>query len=474
MTNNKATNLSFGFISSYIQRDFGSVGPKSPKDQGDKTQTQVTIDIHGLGASGEGIGTFDGLTIFAEGALPLEKVEVTITQLKKNYAKAKLDTIIAPSPNRVKPVCPLFGKCGGCQLMHLSYDGQLKIKRQKVLDALERIGHFNHPLVHDCVPSPSHLFYRNKIQLPLIITQNKIQAGLYARNSHEVIPIEKCYIHCQQGEEVLAQIQHLMNQENYTHVPLRHLLIKSTANKNESLVIFVTSKKSSDTLTKLAQQIMPICPSVKGVIENVNSREDNVILGSEFHLLCGTDHIEETLCGLTFNVSPASFFQVNPKQAELIYKKVVELAELDPTKTLLDPFCGVGTLTLIAAKACKEVCGIECVPQAIVDAKQNAARNQIRNCHFITGHAEKNIQILEKNWDVIYLNPPRKGCDPSLLKKICEHPPETIIYMSCDPATLARDLAILCQHEYQLGDVYPFDMFPQTSHVECVVKLVRK
>ncbi|MBS4168900.1 23S rRNA (uracil-C(5))-methyltransferase RlmCD [Parachlamydia sp. AcF125] len=438
---------------------------------------QIDLFIRSLGSYGEGVGSYEGLTFFIEGALPKETVRVQITELKKNYGRGKLLKVLHSSPDRLQPRCPIFNQCGGCQVMHLSYPKQLEMKQQIVRNALERIGHLKNVEVDPCVSSPYELGYRNKIQLPVILKPNGVTVGLYARNSHTVIPVDHCLIHCGQGETVYQAITQLLKQapiapydEKTGQGILRHLLIKSALKTSESLVILVTSPEKSPALQTLADEIMQACPQVKGVVQNINRKRDNVILGAEWQTLAGKPYIQEIICNRYFHISPSAFFQVNPAQAEAIYQHVLSLANLDKTKTFLDAFCGVGTMTLIAAEHAKECIGIECVPQAIEDAVANAQLNQISNVTFYCDQAESKIQSL-KALDVVFLNPPRKGCEESLLDRLKTVKPETILYMSCDPATLARDLKILVKHGYRIEQVTPFDMFPQTAHVECVVKL---
>lgn len=432
-----------------------------------KTGNEVILSIHDLGHSGEGVGYYNGFTLFVDGALPGETVKVRLLNIKKNYGFALLLSLITPSPDRITPSCPLFGKCGGCQLMHLSYPKQLEIKRQKIIDALSRIGGFENPTVEKCFPSPMPLAYRNKIQLPV---KENFSLGLYAKNSHEIIPVKHCLIHCDLGEKVFQKIQELLENAQISHPKIRHILIKSAIHTKEALVVLVTNESKSSLLTSFAETILKQIPSVKGVVHNIHSGGENVILGDAYHTLAGVPQIQEEILGLFFSISAASFFQVNPWQAENLYQKALELAEVDPEETVLDAYCGVGTLSLIFAKKAKKVLGVEYVAPAISDAKENALRNHIHNASFVCAVAEEFIPSLPAT-DILLLNPPRKGCDPRLL---ISSKAKKIIYISCDPATLARDLKILCAKGYEIDQVQPFDMFPQTSHVECIVKLRRK
>lgn len=421
---------------------------------------QIILSIHRLGIHGEGVGSFEGFTIFVDGALPGETVKAKVTEVRKNYGRAEVIEFLEKSPYRVKPICPVFGRCGGCQLMHLDYTQQLETKRQRVIDALQRIGKITAD-VHPCVPSPAPLAYRNKIQLPYVDGR----LGLYAFNSHDLVEIEKCFIHCPLGEKAFQHIQEILTKSPPEN--LRHVLIKTAVHTNQILVILVTEGESN--VKALGDEIKRCMPEIKGVVQNINQEPGNVILGRMNRTLAGEGSIFDTICGLTFRVSPASFFQVNPAQAENLYRKALEACELQGTETVLDAYCGVGTVSLLLAQKAKKVIGVESVAEAIADAKDNARLNKIENVEFTCAFAE-NFDLPAS--DVAVINPPRKGCDPLFLAKLIELKPKRLVYISCDPATLARDLVILQTGNYQIKDVQPFDMFPQTVHVETVVSLI--
>ena len=400
------------------------------------------------------MGRLDGLTIFVEGALPGEEVQAMIFKKEKRYAKGLLQEVEKPSPFRVEPECKHFDKCGGCQLMHLDYKEQLRMKQQRVVDALLRIGKIQCQ-VEECKPSPTPLGYRNKVQAQ--VQGGKM--GFYARRSNDLVEIDTCKIHHPVGDRVYQEIRGL-------NLNLKHLILKTAISTGEVLVVLVTKEDCREA----AKKLMAI-PGVAGVVQNLNDRDDNVVLGKEFRLLEGKDHIWEKIGGLEFKISPASFFQVNPLQAENLYQEVLELAELKGDETVLDAYCGVGTMTLLLAKKCKQVIGVECVPEAIADAEENARRNHIENSVFHCEVAETFVLKADKV-DLVLVNPPRKGCEKSFLEGVQKLQPEKVLYVSCDPATLARDLALL--DGYQVEKVQPFDMFPQTAHVETVVLLRRK
>ena len=439
---------------------------------------KISLTILRLGIHGEGIGYWHGFTVFVDGPLPGEVIQARITEVKRNYGRAKVIQTDNPSQTRVTPPCPLFGRCGGCQIMHLSYEEQLNMKRQRVIDAFERIGKIENPPVEACIPSPDPLEYRNKIQVPVGAGPNgEIRLGFYARSSHDLIDVEHCYIHCPLGEKVFQKLQELIKGSDLTaydwntlHGELRHLIIKTAVNTGQVLVVFITHHCEAKKLEPIADALMQACPEVKGVVQNINTTPENVVFGSEFRQIAGIPQITEVICGLKFNVSASSFFQVNPAQAEQLYNRAIELCGLTGKERLLDAYCGVGTLSLISSSKAKEVIGIECVAEAIADAKENARLNHIENVLFICDTVETRIKEIG-DIDVAILNPPRKGCEPKLIEVLCQKPPKTIVYISCDPATLARDVAILCSHGYVIETIQPFDMFPQTAHVETVVKL---
>ena len=426
----------------------------------------ATIRIDSLSSTGEGVGTIDGMKVFVEGALPGETVSIHITENKKTYAKAELVEIVTPSFDRTEPVCPLFGTCGGCQIMHLQYPAQLLFKKQRVSDALKRIGGFQDLNILPCLPSPSSLGYRNKIQLPIVWDHGKKTIGLYRKQSHEIIPLKKCFIQCPQGEEIRSLISEKLN-----IAAVRYTLIRNAVFQDEALVIFVTTGHFSKELKTFAEELMESNSLIKGVVENLNPRNNNVILGPTFRLLAGRPYIYEKLLNKTFKISPSAFFQVNPAQSENLYSKALELAAIEPHEAVLDAYCGVGALALFASDTARRVFGTECVSSAVADAIENARLNHCQACSFLCGPAEELIHQLPM-MNTVFLNPPRKGCDPKLIQALLKKKPLKIVYISCDPATLARDLAAL-HPLYRIDIVQPIDMFPQTMHVETVVRLTR-
>lgn len=439
----------------------------------------ITASIESLNSQGQGICSFEGLKIFLDYVLPSELVTLKIHSQKRNYGLGTLIEIKTPSPHRQKPPCAIFESCGGCQLMHLNDTEQLRFKTQKVKDAIVRIGQLNNTVL-DCIPSITSSHYRNKIQLPFFTHQGRIQLGLYQKGTHQPIPLKNCYIHGMLGEQVLTSIAELVvdypldifSEENPSG--LRHLLIKSALKNNQCLVIFIAgSKKHLSILKNIAHTLMNTHPEIQGVLLNINKKRYNTITGDHTILLAGQDYLIETLNGLSFKISGHSFFQVNPYQAEKLYQKALEYADLNSSMTVLDAYCGLGTLSLMAAIKAKHVTGVECVEAAVLDAKDNALLNQITNATFVCKNIEEYIQTMDA-FDTIFLNPPRKGCDESVLKAITLKKPKKLIYISCDPATLARDLKRLTIEGFSVKEIQPFDMFPQTAHVETIAYLTSK
>ncbi len=415
--------------------------------------------IRDLNSQGEGVATAEGYTLFIPGALPGEEVSFEITQKKRSFGKAKLLEILQASPERVDPPCPYYPTCGGCQLQHLSYEGQLKMKQSRIKESLKRIGGID---VEVPLPEPSEAFgYRSKLQFS--VRDKKI--GMLKRGTHDLIDIESCMIHAPDGEDTYHQIRQLLKE--IKPKSLRYLILKGSGR----CVLLVT--KTDEDLKELGEKIYALSPHIQSVVQNINPRDDNVVLGRTYNLLAGEEEIEENLLGIDYSLSPASFFQVNCVQAARLYSHALESSSLTKDQTFVDAYCGVGLLTCLFAKKAKEVIGIECVPQAVENCQNNAQKNSIENARFLCGLAEKVLPTIPKI-DSLLLNPPRKGCDPKVLSALAKSPPKEILYISCNPTTLARDLQILLQLPYKIDHVKPFDMFPQTSHVETFVKLSRQ
>jgi 23S rRNA (uracil1939-C5)-methyltransferase len=362
--------------------------------------------------------------------------------------------------------------------MHLDYSHQLQLKKENVVHAFQKFTSKEYLTINACIPSPLTLHYRNKIQLPAGLENGECILGLYAHHTHDLIPIDHCLVHCELGEklfqrtrEFLRQFQMVAFDVSSQTGELRYVLIKTAQQTKEALVIFVTRTSSTEKWQQLAHLMMQECPEIKGILLNINDSPSNTVLGAHQMLLEGRDYIEEKLCGLRFRFSPKAFFQVNPYQAAQLYTHVLENAGLTGAETVLDAYCGVGTLSLLLAQKAKQVVGVEIIPEAIEDAKQNALLNAISNIQFLCAAIEDILSSLP-SFDLVVLNPPRKGCDPRLLEALCQKKQKKILYISCDPATLARDASYLLKENYSLKLVQPFDMFPQTMHVETLAVFV--
>lgn len=435
------------------------------------------LHIRSLGHQGEGVGASSGLVMFVEGALPGETVEVSIEKKKKRFAEASLLRVVQESPDRVQPPCPVYSRCGGCQLQHLSYEGQLKAKRERVKECLQRIAKAGQIDVEACLPSPDPFGWRHKVQMPASSADGRVVFGFYEKRSHTIVPVSKCLIHCEEGDSAMRALEEEATSLGITPYceqsgkgSLRHILLKTSRFDKKTLAVLITNGQERKKMEKLAERLMERRPDVAGVYLSVNTRTGNTILGSSFELLKGQSALQEMLLDCTFTISPASFFQVNPRQAENMYRKTLEFASPKSDSRVLDCYSGVGTMSIIMAKRAKFVKGVEWVEAAVEDAYENSRINKVSNIEFKAGALES-MDFRGERFDIVLLNPPRKGCDPLALKAILALAPETIVYTSCDPATLARDLAVLQEGGYKIDKVQPFDMFPQTMHVETVVKL---
>ncbi len=438
------------------------------------------IEIGGLGTSGEGVGKFQGFTVFVEGALPTEKILAEIVEVKKNYAVGKLLKILRESSERVKPFCPIYESCGGCQLQHLSYTAQLNWKRQQVADAVERIGKLRGVEIFDTLGMKNPLRYRNKMQFPVGHTKNNLIIGCYARGSHKIIDTDSCQIQKAAADKVLVNVKKILQKFNIsaydedTHKGiLRHVMCRVGFN-GELMLVLVTATKNLPNEKSVMKAIRAELPEVSTIQQNIQTFHNNVILGRETKILFGKPTIKDKIGNLDFNISARSFFQVNTAQAEILYRTAKDFAELSGKEILIDAYCGTGTIGLFMAKSAYKVFGIEIVNSAIDDAKKNARENKIRNAEFIVGDVVKILPRLETYADVVVVDPPRAGCDKKVLETFAAMNPARIVYVSCNPATLARDLAILADLGYCTKKIQPVDMFPFSSHVEAVAQIVKK
>ncbi|MBQ6132197.1 MAG: 23S rRNA (uracil(1939)-C(5))-methyltransferase RlmD [Selenomonadaceae bacterium] len=458
---------------------------------------QQLIKIHGLGSSGEGVGKLDNLAVFVEGALPGEEVLIEIETRKKNYAVGRLVEVVKNSPERVEPFCPLYKNCGGCQLQHMSYAAQLKWKRQQVVDAVERIGKLGGVKIFETLGMENPLRYRNKMQFPVgkamrnaqCVVRNdsgrgkdELVIGCYARGSHKIIDTTSCLIQNAGNDKILAAVRAVAKKFNLqpydedTHKGfLRHVMSRVGCN-GELMIVLVTATKNFPNEKNFVRALLKEIPNVTSIQQNVQTFRNNVILGRDTKILYGKPTIHDKIGGLSFNISARSFFQVNTAQAEVLYKTAQDFAELRGNETIIDAYCGTGTISLFMAKKARKVVGVEVVSSAVADAKKNSRENNIRNAEFIVGDA---VNVLPKIFDagvyaeVVIVDPPRAGCDRKVLETFAAMKPEKIIYVSCNPATLARDLKILDELGYRTKKIQPVDMFPFTSHVESVAQIFK-
>ncbi len=439
--------------------------------------------VEDIGIHGEGIGKIDGYTVFVEGALPDEHIKVLIVKTKKQFGYGKLLEILQKSPKRMIPKCHVADKCGGCQLQHMAYESQLDWKTKKVKDHLERIGGFSNVEIEKTMGMDVPWQYRNKVQLPVGGSIDDVKIGFYANRSHRIIDTDCCQLQYPVNQEIVAIIRDFLqsykiqpyNEQTHTGL-VRHILIRMGYYTSEIMVCVVINGKTLPYADVLAEKLCQI-EGMTSVVVNENRAKTNVILGKKNTIIWGQHCMHDTIGGISFAISPLSFYQVNPIQTNVLYETALQLADLHGTETVLDLYCGIGTISLFLAQKAKSVFGVEIVPEAIADAKKNAEANGIKNVEFVAGAAEDVIPKLYETQkiqaDVVVVDPPRKGCDEVLLDTILQIKPKKVVYVSCDSATLARDLQYLCKEVYHLEQVYVVDMFPQTVHVETIVCLSR-
>lgn len=537
----------------------------------------VDVDVtDGMGQHGEGVGKLDGFTLFIQGALPGERVRVKVLKLKKKYGYAKLLEVLKPSPHRTEAPCPLFGRCGGCQLQHVRYEEQLRLKRQIVIDNLERIGKLqvqkddesgeasglsgvlseseqrladaygaadqaslsvdsagvgtgdgnaadadsdvSRPsigspadrlnvadqgedasaigeagegaegssgvVVHPTLGMKEPWHYRNKAQVPVGVENGRLLAGFYALGSHRIIDMDACLIQDEHNDQAIQTVKDLAqelgisiyDEENHRGL-LRHIAVRKGFKTGEMMIVLVTNGRDIPKQDAWVQLIREQVPNVASICQNMNTKRTNVIFGEETRVLWGRDVIYDEIGDVRFAISARSFYQVNPVQTKVLYEKALEYAELSGKETVIDAYCGIGTISLFMARHADKVYGVEIVPEAVEDARRNALINDIRNAEFEVGKAEEVLPAWQKQGiraDVIVVDPPRKGCDEALLETILQMKPKRVVYVSCNPSTLARDLRILEDGGYRTVEVQPVDMFPHTVHVESVSLMVRK
>ena len=439
-------------------------------------------DITAMTAEGSGICRAEGMAVFVPGTAVGDRCAVRIVKVLRKYAFGRLEKLLAPSPDRIAPDCPVAAQCGGCVYRHIRYEAELRIKTQRVRDALERIGGLQDFQMEPILAAPDRCRYRNKCQLPIGLSKDgALQLGFYAVNSHRIVNTESCLLQPEAFDRAAAAFRRwyavsgesVYDEASHSGV-LRHLYMRRGEMSGEMMVCVVANGAALHEEALLVEMLREAVPEITGVLLNINREKTNVVLGKTCRTLWGKDTITDTLCGLAFEIAPHAFYQVNRTQAERLYGKAAEYAGLTGAETLLDLYCGTGTIGLSMAKNAKKLIGAEIVPAAVENARRNAERNAIQNAEFLCADAAEAARILFERGekpDVIVINPPRKGCDSALIATIAAMRPKRVVYVSCDPATLARDLKLFGESGYKTETVTPADMFPGTAHVETVVLL---
>ena len=440
----------------------------------------LTLTADTLGADMEGVCRADGLAVFVPGMLPGETARVRIVKDQKRYAFGRMESQPEPAADiRREPDCPTYPRCGGCSCRHMSYAATLNAKRQQVVDCFQRIAHLDAPVLPVLgMDEPSA--YRNKTALPVGGTVDAPYVGFFAPRSHAIIPIDRCANAMPPADDIShailqwMQANHVAPYMEESHTGLIRHIVTRVNRQHQALVTLAVNGTAIPHAEALWEALRPL--GAVGLVLNENRERTNVILGRKFRTLFGASTLQDTLCGLTFDLSPAAFFQVNPVQTEVLYQTALDFAELRPDDRLCDVYCGAGTISLMMARHCREVLGIEIVPQAIENAHANAKRNGITNADFRCGAAEDILPALVSEGlrpDVIVIDPPRKGVEPAVIDAIAKAGPRRVVYVSCNVATQARDAALLCAQGYHLDKLQPVDMFCWTSGVECVACFTR-
>jgi len=444
----------------------------------------IDVEFEDLTHDGAGVAKVEGYPIFVQGGLPGEKANIKIIKVNKGYGIGRLIQLVERSHFRVEIAKEDSHKYGGCQIQHISYEGQLKFKENQVRQVLSRIGKLEDVNVHPVLGMEHPWQYRNKAQVPVGEKDGKLISGFFKPRSHEIVDTNESLIQLAEVDEAIQAVKEVCRElgvkayNEETHKgDLRHIMARYAKQTGELMVVLITRTADLPSRNKLVEEIVSRLPKVKSIIHNINSKRTNVIMGDKTKVLWGNEVIYDYIGDVKFAISALSFYQVNPDQTKVLYDKALEYAELNGDETVMDAYCGIGTISLFLAQKAKKVYGVEIVPEAIEDAQRNAELNAITNAEFAVGKAEEVIPKWYEQGiraDVLVVDPPRKGCDEALLQTIIEMKPNKVVYVSCNPATLARDLRILEDGGYKTVEVQPVDMFPQTTHVEAVAKLVLK
>lgn len=437
----------------------------------------IDVVFEDITHEGAGVAKVDGYPIFVPDALTGEQAQIKVIKVNKNFAFGRLIELKTESPFRQEPPCPVYKQCGGCQIQHMTYEGQLKMKEKQVKDVMQRIGKLTDVTVHPVLGMEEPWSYRNKAQVPIGESEAGLIAGFYKKGTHDIIDMDKCLIQMQQNDELVQQVKEICNKygvrayDEQTHKgTLRHVMARYGKVSGEIMIVFITRTAHLTRRDEIINELVTTFPHITSIVQNVNDKRTNVIFGDKTTVLYGSESIRDSIGNVQFAISARSFYQVNPVQTKVLYEKALEYAGLNGKETVIDAYCGIGTISLFLAQKAEKVYGVEIVKEAIEDATRNAELNEITNVEFAVGEAEKVIPEWYKQGitaDVIVVDPPRKGCDQALLDTIIAMKPKRVVYVSCNPGTLARDLRILEDGGFKTEEIQPVDMFPQTMHVEC-------
>lgn len=454
------------------------------KDKPVRLEENYELIINGYSHQGEGIGRFNNFTVFVPGAILGERVRVKISEVKKNFARSRLEEVILSSPHRTKPLCPVYHLCGGCQLQHIVYEKQLEIKRLAAQDALIRLGQQKVETL-PVIGMKDPWRYRNKGYFQVNQEKGRVRLGFYKAGSYDFVPASGCVLFSSQINKLVSYLEEQLSLQKVTAYNsktgrgnLRKILIRESKSTGEIMIVFITKEDNLGFDENILNDLVKTFPQVVSIYQNINRIPKAVLSGKDFRLLEGKPDLEEAIGPFRFKISPQSFFQVNVAQAKILNEKILEYANLSGEETVIDSYCGTAAISIYLAKQARKVYGIEIEKSAIRDAKINCELNNISNIKFFTGRAEEWLYRWRRKGEevhIIIVDPPRKGCSPKTLKEITKIKPKQILYVSCNPATLARDVKYLTKDDdYKLKKVLPIDMFPQTGHIECIASLERR
>jgi 23S rRNA (uracil1939-C5)-methyltransferase len=443
-----------------------------------------TVDIIDMNHMGQGVAKIDDFVVFVDKAIEGDKAEVEVTEVKKNYAVGNLLRVIKPSKDRIDPPCVHFKECGGCQLMHLDYSAQLRFKKNRVANELRRSSvNMDEAVLYDTIGMDDPFRYRNKTAFSVTERDKDIIIGTYEQGTYNTVDLKSCLIQSDGADKAVNLFRDLMAKYKIPAYDkrtgkgiIKNIVIRNNRN-SELMIVIVTSSENLPGRKNLVSDLREAMPNIKTIVQNINSRNTNLIMGDKNIVLSGNGTIEDKIGELYFTVSSETFFQINAVQTEKLYEKAIEFADIDEDDVCFDIYCGIGTISLMAAKHAKKVYGVEIVEQSIINARENAKANRIFNAEFFAGKAEKVVPKLYRQnikADVVIVDPPRKGCEKEVIDTMIEMSPKRIVYVSCNPSTLARDLKLLEEGDYILKKVQPVDQFPWTVHVEAVTLLVRE